>query len=267
MDLGTAKSCCASLYSSEWARLLLGDSFHPGGLTLTDRLADLVGLRPGMRVLDLASGAGTTALRLADRYGCEVVGVDFGSATVARCRLAAQEAGLATQVRFCVGDAERLAFADGSFDAVICECAFCTFVDKPTAAAEIARVLAPDGRLGLSDLTRNGPLPAELEGLLAWVACVADALPVEQYAACFRRAGLSTAHAERHDEVLAQMVEQIRAKLFGAELVMKVRRMDIPGVDLAQAKSFARSAAEAVRAGQLGYAIVVARKLPIATRG
>ncbi len=84
-----------------------------------------------------------------------------------------------------------LTFEDASFDAVICECAFCTFPDKERAAAEFARVLRPGGRVGLSDLTRTGPLPDELEGLLAWVACIADARPVEEYAHFLTAAGIS----------------------------------------------------------------------------
>jgi len=59
------KSCCAALYESDWARLLLGDSFHPGGMALTKHLGATLGLRPGLRVLDVASGKGTSALALA----------------------------------------------------------------------------------------------------------------------------------------------------------------------------------------------------------
>ena len=76
------KSCCANLYESELARLLLGDSFHPGGLTLTGRLGELLQLKPGQRVLDVAAGKGTSAIFLAQRFGCEVVGVDYGAESV-----------------------------------------------------------------------------------------------------------------------------------------------------------------------------------------
>ena len=48
------KACCAALYESDWAKLLLGDSFHPGGLQMTERLGTLLQLRPGMVVLDVA---------------------------------------------------------------------------------------------------------------------------------------------------------------------------------------------------------------------
>jgi len=68
------KHCCANLYESDLAKLLLGDSFHPGGLGLTGRLGQLLQLSCESRVLDVASGRGASALFLAERFGCEVVG-------------------------------------------------------------------------------------------------------------------------------------------------------------------------------------------------
>ena len=72
----TVKQCCARLYESDFAKMLLGDSFHPGGVKLTERLGTLVGLTSQSRVLDIASGKGTSALFLAERFGCEVIGID-----------------------------------------------------------------------------------------------------------------------------------------------------------------------------------------------
>src|SRR5271155_4129115 len=76
------KSCCAAVYQSDFARILLGDSFHPGGQRLTARLGDHLDLRPGLRVLDVASGKGESAIFLARQFGCQVVGVDFGPQNV-----------------------------------------------------------------------------------------------------------------------------------------------------------------------------------------
>ena len=255
------KACCAAVYESDWARLLLGDSFHPGGLALTEQLGTLIGLGPGQRVLDVAAGTGTSAIFLAERFGCEVVGIDYGRDSVALANAAASEAGLASRVRFEQGDAERLPFEANSFDAVVCECAFCTFPDKTTAAAEIARVLRPGGRFGLSDLTRSGPLPAELEGLLAWIACIADAQPVDRYVDYLESAGLAVEKIENRDDVLGQTVADVRGKLLGAKLLVNLRKIDLPGADFQQAKLIARSAAEAIREGKLGYVLLGAEIL------
>jgi SAM-dependent methyltransferase len=169
------KSCCATAYQSDFARLLLGDSFHPGGLALTARLGELLALSPRDRVLDVASGRGESAIFLAGRFGCRVTGIDFGAANIAESRLRAEVASVANLVRFEPGDAELLDDPDGSFDVDLSECAYCTFPDKRAATSEFARVLRPGGRLGLSDLTRYGALPVELSGLLAWIVCIGDA--------------------------------------------------------------------------------------------
>lgn len=254
------KSCCAALYEKDWVRLLLGDSYHPGGLALTERLGQLLGLRPGMRVLDVAAGRGASALSLAQKFGCEVVGTDLSAEMVRLATQSAQEAGLSDQVSFIQGDAERLPFEASVFDAVICECAFCTFPDKPTAAREFARVLRPGGKIGMSDLTRESALPSELESLLAWVACIADARPLEEYASHLRNAGCDSVQTEMHHEALAQMVKEIRGRLVTAQLLVGLKKLDLPDVDLAQAQTVARSAEQAIRDGKLGYALIVGQR-------
>lgn len=259
-EAATLKTCCANLYASDWARLLLGDSFHPGGLALTERLGTLLELGPGRRLLDVASGKGASAIHLAQRFGCDIVGVDYGAQSIAEATAAAERAGVADKVRFKHGDAESLPFGDTEFDAVICECAFCTFPDKGVAASEFARVLKPGGRVGLSDLTRIGPLPRELEGLLAWVACIADARPIDEYTAYLRSASFTVERIEPRDHALADMVTSIRTKLLGAELMVKLKQVDLPGVDFEQAKAMARSTLETVREGKLGYALMVGVK-------
>lgn len=255
------KSCCANLYESDLARLLLGDSFHPGGLVLTERLGQLLNLQPGQRVLDAAAGQGTSAIFLVQRFGCEVVGVDFSAESVKIAAGRAAEAGLNDFVRFEQADAESLDFAPASFDAVICECAFCTFPDKTAAANGFARLLKPGGRIGLSDLTRAGPLPPELAGLLAWITCIADARPVAEYRAYLEEAGLTVNQMEPHNAVLAELVRNIRTRLLGAEMLLKLKKVDLPeSIDFEQAKSLARHATAAVQQGKLGYVIVVGTK-------
>jgi arsenite methyltransferase len=254
------KACCAAVYASDWARLLLGESFHPGGLALTERLGTLLDLGPGKRVLDIAAGQGTSAIFLAQRFGCEVIGVEYGSDLIRAAARAAEAAGVAGWVGFEQGDAEYLAFADGQFDAVICECAFCTFPNKRAAAGEFARVLRPGGSIGLTDLTRSGEVPAELQSLLAWIACIADALSVEEYVHYLEDAELTVEHIESHDQALGTLVQDVRMKLLGAEFLVKLKHIDVPFVDFDQAKSLARAAAEAVKAGRFGYTLIISTK-------
>ena len=179
-DATALKACCAAVYGQEWLALLVGESLHPGGLALTRHLGRRLRLGPADRVLDIACGTGTTSVFLAQEFGCHVTGVDYGATQIERATAAAAAAGVADRTAFEVGDAESLPFDDSSFTAVICECAFCTFPSKARAAGEMYRVLAPGGRVGITDLTVNGLLPEALQGVAAWVACVVDAQPVDQ---------------------------------------------------------------------------------------
>ena len=253
------KSCCAAVYQSDFARLLLGDSFHPGGQRLTTRLGEQLGLGPGIRVLDVASGKGESALFVARQFGCQVVGVDFGAQNVGEANSKAAAAQVGHLASFVEGDAERLDFPDAEFDAVLCECAFCTFPDKRAAASEFARLLRPGGRVGMSDLTRSGPLPQELDGLLAWIACIADARPVEEYAGYLEGAGFDVTTIEAHNGALAEMTRDIQGRLLGIEIMVKLKKLDLPGADFEEAKQVARAASKAIREGLLGYSLIVAK--------
>jgi ubiquinone/menaquinone biosynthesis C-methylase UbiE len=259
------KSCCAAAYQTDFARLLLGDSFHPGGLRLTERLGNLLALSSRDHVLDVACGRGESAIFLATQFGCRVTGIDLGETNVAYATSRAQAANVSALVRFELGDAERLYDPDASFDVVLCECAFCTFPDKRAAAREFARVLRPGGRLGLSDLTRCGELPAQLSGLLAWVACIADARTAEEYVAHLERAEFQILSLEPHHEALAQMVRDVQGRLLAAELMVKLDKMSLDKmnlpIDFAEAKATAACAASSVRSGLLGYSLITANKL------
>ncbi len=255
----TLKSCCANLYQSDWVKLLLGDSFHPGGIALTTYLGAALQLEPGQRVLDVAAGQGTSAVHLAKRFGCTVLGIEYSRLAVEQATQAARTADVAHLVTFEQGDAEQLPVSSASVDAVICECAFCTFPDKAKAAAEFKRVLVPGGRVGLSDLTRKGELPADLQGLLAWIACIADAQPLENYMRYLTDVGLEMQLVEQHDDALTDMVRSIQAKLLATELLVKLNKISLPGeIDIEQAKIMAKAAATAIQARQFGYATLIA---------
>jgi ubiquinone/menaquinone biosynthesis C-methylase UbiE len=217
-------------------------------------------LGPHSRVLDVASGNGTSAFFLAENFQCSVMGVDYGTHNIETANAAVAERGVSSRASFQQADAEQLPFADGSFDAVICECAFCTFPDKAQAAREFARVLRPGGVVGISDLTRSGELSKELNGLLAWIACIADALPIEKYQESFSSAGLVPRGTESHDEALLEMVPQVQAKLLSIEVMRGLRKIDLPGIDFTAVKQMAKAALAAVQRGQIGYAITAAEK-------
>ena len=251
--------CCANVYSSDLATLLLGDAWHPGGLDLTKRLGQLLDLGSDTRVLDVASGIGTTAITLAEEFGCVVVGLDASETNVARATERAAESNVMERVRFVTGEASHLEFSSGSFDVVVCECALCTFADQTGAVREFGRVLRPGGRIGLSDVTRKGSLPADLDNLLSRIACIAGAMPVERYAAMLETAGFEVTESEQHDTALREVIDRVRQRILGVQVLTRLKQLDLPGVDLDQAATIARSAVESVRDGRLGYMLMVAQ--------
>ncbi len=103
-------------------------------------------------------------------------------------------------------------------------------------------------------------LPKELDSLLAWIACIADAQPVESYAAYLRSAGLEVEKTEPRNDALTEMVHQIRRKLLGVEIMVGLKQMNLPGIDFRAATELAKKALEAITLEQIGYAIVCAIK-------
>jgi arsenite methyltransferase len=196
----------------------------------------------------------------AREYGCLVAGVEYGEGAVVDAQRVADAAGLCDRVGFIVGDAEALPFEDGQFDAVLCECSLCTFADKPRALAEIRRVLRPAGRLALSDVVVDRPrLPRELDGALATVACIGEALSRAGYEELIAGAGLRPIRVESRDEEAAALAERVHDRLRAAR-ILGVDRMEGSPVATGEAIELVQAARRAIAQGALGYAIFAAAR-------
>ena len=258
LDFATdPKGCCARLYESDAVRWLLDGQLHPGGEQLSRRLAELAGVLPGQKVVDVACGTGATALLLARELGCVVVGVDLGAQALGRAADDARAAGVEDRAEFLPGDAEALPLGDAEFDVALSECSLCTFPDKRRAVAEMARVVRPGGTLAIADVTAEvEALPDPLRSAAARVACVADARSADEYAALLRDAGCEPLAIEPHDAELRAMADRVEARL-------RVARMLAPVGELrdrvAEAALLARLAIEAIDTRILGYALITAR--------
>jgi SAM-dependent methyltransferase len=125
-----------------------------------DRFLTRLRLSPGQTLLDVACGAGGPALRIAANTGCSVVGVDIHEHAAAAARSIAVERGLNERAEFVVADAaQKLPFADASFDAITCIDAINHLSDRPNIIAEWARLLKPGGRMLFTDpIIVSGPL-------------------------------------------------------------------------------------------------------------
>jgi SAM-dependent methyltransferase len=136
-------------------------------------------------VLDLGSGGGVDVLISAKRVGPTgyVYGVDMTEEMLELARTNAAEAG-ADNVEFVQGTIEHVPLPDGSVDVVISNCVINLSVDKPKVIAEMFRVLAPGGRIGISDVVAEDHLtPAERAERGSYVGCIAGALSRSEYIA------------------------------------------------------------------------------------
>lgn len=153
------------LYAAIRAATFGEDIGQNGWLTADehDLFITWLGLQPGLRLLDVASGSGGTTLRIAQRTGCSVVGVDIHEKGVATANDAAAAAGLGERAEFHAVDASaRLPFDDASFDAALCIDAINHLPDRLGTLREWARVLRPGGRLVFTDpVVVSGPLTNE----------------------------------------------------------------------------------------------------------
>jgi SAM-dependent methyltransferase len=148
-------------------------------------------LGEGDTVLDLGSGGGIDVLLSARRVGPEgfVYGIDMTDEMLELARRNAAEAG-AANVEFRKGYIEALPLPDESVDVVISNCVINLSTDKPKVFEEIARVLRPGGRLGVSDVVADDSM-TELERLDLgnWEACIAGALTRREYRQGLEQAG------------------------------------------------------------------------------
>lgn len=113
-------------------------------------LVNAVDPQPGQRILDVACGTGLVTVALAERGRCEVVALDQSEAMLSGARLKVrQRPELEPRIRFVLGQAERLPFDDGEFDALSFTYLL-RYVDDPQATlSELARVVKPGGRIGM----------------------------------------------------------------------------------------------------------------------
>ena len=228
-EIAMAKACCADLYQSELAQMLLGDTRHPGGLRLTNRLGRLMDLKQDDWVVDLASGNGASALAISRTFRCRVVGVEFGNAAALEATKRGNEAAVPARAWFLQGDAEKPPLKIQSFDGVFAECSLSLFPDKAHAIRQAVDLLRPGGKLGVSDVTvAPDTLPPELEGSIGQILCLTEALDVGGYFGLMQNAGIEILHQENASEYVIELLSKIKTGLAAISLLAGTQPLE-PG--------------------------------------
>lgn len=148
-------------------------------------------LKPGETVVDLGSGGGLDVFLAAKKVGPtgKAIGIDMTPEMLDLARRNAAKAQL-ENVEFYQATIDNLPLPDASVDCVISNCVINLAPDKQAVFDEIVRVLKPGGRLAVSDIALKKTLPPELgNDLMAYVGCIAGAVPIEQYRSQLLKAG------------------------------------------------------------------------------
>ena len=141
------------------------DQLHHGGISLTEGMAKVAGIEPGMMVLDAGSGIGGSARYLADRFGCKVEAMDLSEEFVRTAENLDKLVGLSGSITHCTGSVTELPYDSSKFDAVWSQNVTMNVSDKRAMFAEAIRVLRPGGVYVLTHIgegngdTVDYPLP------------------------------------------------------------------------------------------------------------
>jgi ubiquinone/menaquinone biosynthesis C-methylase UbiE len=167
-------------------------------------------LRGGETVLDLGSGGGIDVILSAKRVGPTGVafGLDMTDEMLALAQKNVAEAGV-SNVHFLKGMIEEIPLPAESIDVVISNCVINLSVDRPALLTEIARVLKPGGRIGISDVVAEDRLTAEQRAERgSYVGCIAGALSKSEYEAGLEAAGF--------EQISVEFTHQVADGMHGA---------------------------------------------------
>jgi arsenite methyltransferase len=222
-------SCCADS-ESDAAKFgeALYDAEQRGELPEAATLASLgcgnptavAELREGETVLDLGSGGGIDVILSAKRVGPTGIayGLDMTDEMLALAQQNAREAGVAN-VHFLKGIIEQIPLPADSVDVVISNCVINLSTDKAAVLTEIARVLKPGGRVGVSDVVAEDRLSAEERAERgSFVGCIAGALLRSEYIAGLEAAGF--------EDVSVQFTHEVADGMHGA--IVKAVKTTVP---------------------------------------
>ncbi len=187
------------------------DEFHIGGRVATVEFAERLGVKPGMKLLDVGSGLGGASRYFAGELGCDVTGVDLTEEYVDVADMLAGKVGLQSRVRYLRASALSLPFADGAFDGVYMMHVGSNIADKAAMFREFRRVLAPAGVVGVYDLMRERP--GELSYPVPWTTDAStDFLEsFEVYARALEAAGFAVSAPNSRRAFALAFFERMRA--------------------------------------------------------
>jgi ubiquinone/menaquinone biosynthesis C-methylase UbiE len=196
------------------------------GEAATDELARQAGIGPDSHALDIGSGLGGPAMRLAQSHGCRVTGIDLVESNVVTARERVHAAGLDGLVDIRQGDATDLAFADDAFNVVWSQDALCHVPDKTGAIVEATRVTKPQGAIAFTDWVETAPMEADYEAEVLDALSAPNLSSLDAYCDLLARNGFEIAVGKDISDQFAARYEEIMARLEALEDDIRGRYSD-----------------------------------------
>ncbi|MEI9419414.1 class I SAM-dependent methyltransferase [Mesorhizobium sp. Cs1321R2N1] len=193
------------------------DEFHIGGVAATRELIDQMGLKPGVRLLDIGSGIGGPARFAANNAGADVTGIDLTQSYVDIAASLSKQVGMDGKTRFVQGSALDMPFDKASFDAAMILHVGMNLPDKRKLMSEAARVLKSGGVFAVYDVMRlkdgalTYPLPWASDETMSFVATP------DNYRSAATAAGFSVTAERPRGAFAIEFFAKMRARMAAAQ--------------------------------------------------
>lgn len=173
------------------------DMLHPGGLNSTQLLMKHCHVSREKRILDIGCGYGKTACYIAEKFDCQITGIDISEKMIQGAKEKAQKNHLDDLVDFKVMNGQDLQFTKESYDIILSE-GTTVFLNKKEAMNSFRRVLKPNGYLGLTELTWMKPPSQEVLSKTKEILHDVEPLQYDDWIQNMTNAGFTIIHSEKH---------------------------------------------------------------------
>ena len=230
---------------------------HPEAMEHTNEImANAVPLGPGVRVLDLGCGYGSSPRYLAANFGCSVTGTNISERELDVARSRATESGLDHLLSFEYGDFHRLQYPDDSFDVVWSQEAFLHAADKAEVLSECRRVLRPGGTLIFSDILVRQDTSNEDRAKIYDRVQSPDMWDLEDYQLALSALGYRISREEDWSQFVARSYAWVRDQL---EEVRETLTPRIGADTINRTKEALSFWVDSANSGKIGWALFVAQ--------
>ena len=233
------------------------EELHIGGREATEHLVGKLDLEPGHQVLDVGCGIGGAVRYIAAHCGCRVVGLDLTPEFIRAADTLTAAVGLDHRVRFDVGSALDMPYADAQFDAVVSLHVAMNIADRAALYREMARVLKPGRPLALYDVMKKGD--GELLFPVPWAESPATShlvTPVEMHA-LLADAGLRIVESEDHTPLAIRFFRKVME-----QAPQQPGAFSAPRLAMRRSDEKLRNTLANIEQGRIGPVMMLATRLP-----